>query len=156
MTTRQIAFLSAAYLLLAVQGIAAQENVDLRPVGDHLAEIEQDSIGSIRYVAMRCGALYALVSGQVEDQEPQLSEQFFESGARFLTLAVEANRTLGATHAESVQFASSTMEDIAGLYRERMRRNMAARGSHFVDDPLIAGDMDTCRRLAESLWGATR
>jgi hypothetical protein len=39
---------------------------------------------------------------------------------------------------------------ITDIYIDRMRRNFATRGEAFASDPLISGDMQLCKEIAEA------
>jgi hypothetical protein len=45
---------------------------------------------------------------------------------------------------------------ITDIYIDRMRRNFATRGEAFASDPLISGDMQLCKGIADAASERTR
>ena len=66
-----------------------------------------------------------------------------------MVFAANADETLGSTQKESVASTLVAVQDISKIYQARARRFMAARGSYFADDPLIAADMPVCQQLLD-------
>jgi hypothetical protein len=139
-------------LLLITLGLAqptSAQELELRPISEHIALLDQDSIGVFRYAVRRCAGLYLLASEASEARSPDLGTTYFEAATQFLGLAIRADEALGSTAEHAQEATVVAVSDISELYRVRFRRNMAVSGSYFVDDPLVRADFEMCRSLAD-------
>ena len=63
-------------------------------------------------------------------------------------MAAAADRAMGASEADAIAAVERATSDIALVYQERLRRNMALSGSYFSDDPLVVDDFNVCKALS--------
>ena len=139
--------IAAAFLWTGLSSTLFAQEPTLRPLSEHLESFASDSLGVSRYVARRCAALYAIVSGITADRSPELSAGFDSIAPKFLAMAAAFDRALGASEADAMAAVQRATSDIALVYRERLRRTMALSGSYFADDPLIADVFRVCSCL---------
>ena len=58
---------------------------------------------------------------------------------------------LGSTAAEALRDNESAVSQITNVLTERLNRNMALSGTYYVGDPLLSGDVRTCRDMVDEL-----
>ena len=135
-------------LICGVPRASRAQEPTLKPLTEHLAGIQQDSIGVLRYTARRCAALYVVVAEAASGRSAELAAQYRAVGPTFVGLATKAERALGSSEQEATDATQTAVLDIARIYLGRIKRNMALTGSYFADDPLIVADMQVCGKLA--------
>jgi len=135
--------------VLVGQELHAQD-LEMRPLIEHLEEFDQDSIGVFRYTARRCAALYLVVAELTSDSSLAVSERFAGAVPLLLEMATRADQRLGLSEDEAVNATALAVSDIVPLYQKRMRANMAARGSYLADDPFVREDVQVCQSVTGS------
>jgi hypothetical protein len=130
--------------------------VKIIPLKDYLAQpnIEKDP-AALGYLAARCSALYSIFAANlIQETEPdrkKLEMQTAATGEKFLELAASQmmrGTTLNAKDASQRQ--EDVVVDLAQLYTQRIAA-IKLRTNNMFDDPLIAGDFNTCKVLAAKL-----
>ena len=125
--------LAIALVGLAATALGAQEPT-LRPVSEHLEQGAEDPVGTRRFAARRCSALFSLISVQMGDRGDHATAEMYANWViGFGVVATMAGMELGSARAEARQDDESAVDQITEVLKERMSRNMAFA---FEPDPL--------------------
>ncbi|MDH3207990.1 MAG: hypothetical protein OEO79_15395 [Gemmatimonadota bacterium] len=140
-----------AFTALSGTTLSAQEST-LRPLSAHLQEPQSDPSGSLLYAATRCSALFALISAQRENRgDDATAEMYSDWVIGFGATALRAAVDLGRSSQDAIQQNGEAVDGMKRVLSERMDRNMAFSRSYYADDPLLSGDLRTCRDLVDEL-----
>lgn len=146
-----VVLLALVVVLLLGAPLAAQDSEPaLRPLSEHLGQLEESPRGEFRYIARRCAALYSVIAAT--DDDASFMGDYVPA---FLEMSTKVEINMGATAEEGLAATRRGVRDIAEVLRDRMRRNMAVSGNYFSEDPLLSGDLRTCRRVYETVQDTT-
>jgi hypothetical protein len=146
-----VAVLGIAFTALSGTTLSAQEPT-LRPLSDHLEERERDPSGSVLYAATRCSALFDLVSAQRENRgDDATADMYSDWVIGFGAVALRAAVDSGRSSQDAIQQNREAVDEMKRILSARMDRNMAFSRSYYANDPLLSGDLRTCRDLVDEL-----
>ena len=141
--------LAIALVGLAATALDAQEPT-LRSVSEHLEQGAEDPVGTRRFAARRCSALFSLISVQMGDRGDRATAEMYANWViGFGVVATMAGMELGSTRAEARRENESAVDEIGEVLKQRMNRNMAFSRSYYMNDPLLSSDVRTCRDLVD-------
>jgi hypothetical protein len=107
------------------------------------------------YLLVRCAGLY---EGMLGYMGSSVGHDVAENvKATVISLSLTAMKVRHRKRGGKVEdYLDEVVHDrslVAVTYNKRMHQNYAASGQAFVDDPLISGDLRTCKAIAEDIKG---
>jgi hypothetical protein len=112
----------------------------------HLPPQQQDAA----YLPTRCAALYVAVleyAGRSLDPDQRSSFETESSAFALSAMQVRAQQR-GGSPPDYADEVYGVVKALAATYVERMKNNQAKSGQAFMNDGLLKGDIEFCKKLA--------
>jgi hypothetical protein len=143
-------------MLVAMAASASAAEIQFVPLQDYIGQagIEKDP-AALGYIAERCSALYGVwAKNLVEETDPERRKLMLESYGAFEKFkAMAARQMMVGTTIElkdAIARTSNMVIKLSEFYADRIEA-ARLRSNNMFSDPLITGDVATCKGLLQKL-----